>query len=51
MCRAEHAKAIDKSAFPMMQGGPLMHAVAAKAVNFAECMTPQYQAYTRQVIA
>ncbi|QNG35876.1 serine hydroxymethyltransferase [Geodermatophilaceae bacterium NBWT11] len=51
VCRAEHAKAIDKAAFPMMQGGPLMHAVAAKAVNLKECLTPEYQAYTRQVIA
>jgi glycine hydroxymethyltransferase len=51
VCKAEHAKAIDKSAFPMMQGGPLMHAVAAKAVNFKECLAPAYQAYARQVIA
>src|SRR3954469_8476288 len=51
VCKAEHAKAIDKSAFPMMQGGPLMHAVAAKAVNFKECLQPEYQAYARQVIA
>src|SRR5919107_1869493 len=51
VCKAEHAKAIDKSAFPMMQGGPLMHAVAAKAVNLKECLQPEYQAYTRQVVA
>ncbi|MCV2488760.1 serine hydroxymethyltransferase [Geodermatophilus sp. YIM 151500] len=51
VCKAEHAKAIDKAAFPMMQGGPLMHAVAAKAVNLKECLTPEYQAYARQVIA
>ena len=51
VCKAEHAKAIDKAAFPMMQGGPLMHAVAAKAVNLKECLQPEYQAYTRQVIA
>ncbi len=51
VCRAEHAKAIDKAVFPMMQGGPLMHAVAAKAVNFAECLTPAYRAYTDQVVA
>jgi glycine hydroxymethyltransferase len=51
VCKAEHAKAIDKSAFPMMQGGPLMHAVAAKAVNFKECLQPEYQTYARQVIA
>jgi glycine hydroxymethyltransferase len=51
LCRAEHAKAIDKAVFPMMQGGPLMHAVAAKAVALAEAATPQYAAYTRQVVA
>ncbi|MGY1617553.1 serine hydroxymethyltransferase [Geodermatophilus sp. SYSU D00691] len=51
VCKEEHAKAIDKAAFPMMQGGPLMHAVAAKAVNLKECLQPEYQAYARQVIA
>ena len=51
VCKAEHAAKLDKAVFPMMQGGPLMHAVAAKAVNFKECMTPEYAAYTRQVIA
>jgi glycine hydroxymethyltransferase len=50
VCTAEHAKAIDKAAFPMMQGGPLMHAVAAKAVNLKECLQPEYQAYARQVV-
>ncbi len=35
----------------MMQGGPLMHAIAAKAVNFKECLQPEYQAYARQVIS
>jgi glycine hydroxymethyltransferase len=51
VCKAEHAKALDKAAFPMMQGGPLMHAIAAKAVNFKECLQPEYQTYARQVIA
>ena len=51
VCKEEHAAKLDKAVFPMMQGGPLMHAVAAKAVNFKECMSPEYQAYTRQVIA
>ncbi len=51
VCKAEHAKAIDKAVFPMMQGGPQMHSVAAKAVNLKECMTPEYQAYARQVIS
>ncbi len=51
VCKAEHAAALDKAVFPMMQGGPLMHAVAAKAVALKEAATPQYQAYARQVIA
>ncbi len=50
LCRAEHAAAIDKAVFPMMQGGPLMHAVAAKAVALKEASTPEYQAYAAQVI-
>ena len=50
VCKAEHAKAIDKAVFPMMQGGPLMHSVAAKAVNLKECQSQEYQAYARQVI-
>ncbi len=51
VCKAEHAAALDKAVFPMMQGGPLMHAVAAKAVTLREAATPEYQAYARQVIA
>ena len=51
VCKAEHATAIDKAVFPMMQGGPQMHTVAAKAVNFKECATPEYAAYAKQVIA
>jgi len=51
VCKAEHAAALDKAVFPMMQGGPLMHAVAAKAVALKEASTPEYAAYTRQVIA
>ncbi|MFM9134863.1 MAG: serine hydroxymethyltransferase [bacterium] len=47
---AEHASAIDKAVFPMMQGGPLMHAVAAKAVALKEAMAPEYQAYAAQVV-
>ncbi|MGI8666331.1 MAG: serine hydroxymethyltransferase [Jatrophihabitans sp.] len=50
VCKAEHAAKLDKAVFPMMQGGPLMHAIAAKAVNLAECATVQYQAYAKQVI-
>jgi glycine hydroxymethyltransferase len=51
VCKQEHAAKLDKAVFPMMQGGPLMHAIAAKAVNLAECATPEYQTYARQVIA
>jgi glycine hydroxymethyltransferase len=47
---AEHAAAIDKAVFPMMQGGPLMHSVAAKAVALKEASTPAYQQYARDVI-
>jgi glycine hydroxymethyltransferase len=51
LCRAEHAKAIDKSVFPGLQGGPLMHVVAAKAVAILEAMQPSFADYARQVIA
>ncbi|NYG06040.1 glycine hydroxymethyltransferase [Phycicoccus badiiscoriae] len=50
VCKEEHAAKLDKAVFPMMQGGPQMHTIAAKAVNFKECATPEYQAYARQVI-
>ena len=51
LCDAERAKAIDKVTFPGMQGGPLMHMVAAKAVCFGEAMTAEFQAYARQTVA
>ncbi len=51
VCKAEHAAKLDKAVFPMMQGGPLMHAVAAKAVALKEAASPAYQAYAKQVIA
>jgi glycine hydroxymethyltransferase len=51
VCTSELAARIDKAVFPFSQGGPLMHAVAAKAVALKEAATPDYQAYTRQVIA
>ena len=51
VCKEELAARIDKAVFPFSQGGPLMHAVAAKAVALKEAATPEYQAYTRQVIA
>jgi glycine hydroxymethyltransferase len=50
LSKAEHAAAIDKSIFPGMQGGPIMSAVAAKAVNLKECATPEYQKYAKSVV-
>jgi glycine hydroxymethyltransferase len=51
LTKAEHAAAIDKAVFPGMQGGPIMSAVAGKAVALAECATPAYQKYAKDVIA
>jgi glycine hydroxymethyltransferase len=51
LCKEEHAKAIDKSVFPGMQGGPLVHVVAAKAVALKEAMSDDFVQYSRQVIA
>jgi len=50
LSKAEHAAAIDKAVFPGMQGGPIMSAVAGKAVALKECATPEYQAYAKKVI-
>jgi glycine hydroxymethyltransferase len=51
LCRAEHAKAIDKAVFPGLQGGPLEHVIAAKAVAFREALQPAFKDYSRQVVA
>ena len=51
MCKEEHAKAIDKSVFPGWQGVPMMHAIAAKAVAFAEAATEEFKDYAHQVVA
>ena len=51
LCRAEHAKAIDKQIFPGIQGGPLMHVIAAKAVALREAMEPSFTDYARRVVA
>jgi len=51
MCKAEHAKAVDKFVFPGMQGGPLMHVIAAKAVAFKEALSPAFKRYQQQVMA
>ena len=50
MCRKENAKNIDRSVFPGMQGGPLMHVVAAKAICFGEALQPEFKAYAQQVV-
>jgi glycine hydroxymethyltransferase len=50
MCKAEFAEALDKAVFPGVQGGPLMHVIAAKAVAFAEALTPQYKAYIARLL-
>ncbi len=50
LSKAEHGAAIDKAVFPGMQGGPIMSAVAGKAVALAECATPAYQKYAKDVI-
>jgi len=50
LCKSEHAKAIDKAVFPGMQGGPLMHVIAAKAVCFREAATPEFKVYARQTV-
>ncbi len=50
LCKAEHAKAIDKGVFPGTQGGPLMHIIAAKAVCFHEALQPSFKEYQKQVI-
>jgi len=47
----EHAKGVDKSVFPFMQGGPLMHVIAAKAVAFLEALQPDFALYCGQIIA
>ena len=50
LCRAAHAEKLDKTVFPGLQGGPLMHIIAAKAVCFGEALTPGFQAYARRVV-
>ncbi|MBX7118010.1 MAG: serine hydroxymethyltransferase [Gemmatimonadaceae bacterium] len=50
LCKAEHAKAIDKAMFPGMQGGPLEHVIAAKAVAFQEALQPAFKEYCGQVV-
>ena len=51
LCKEEHAKAVDKAVFPGLQGGPLMHIIAAKAVSFKEALEPDFKTYQRQIVA
>ena len=50
LCRADFAERVDKSVFPGLQGGPLMHVIAAKAVCFGEALTENFRAYQRRVV-
>lgn len=50
LCKEEFAKAIDKSVFPGIQGGPLMHIIAAKAVAFGEALKPEFKEYARRIV-
>lgn len=50
LCKEEYAKAIDKAIFPGIQGGPLMHIIAGKAVSFKEAMEPEFAAYQQSVV-
>ncbi|MEI3163769.1 MAG: serine hydroxymethyltransferase [Lachnospirales bacterium] len=51
LCKEEHAKIIDKAIFPGIQGGPLMHIIAAKAVCLGEALKPEFKEYAKQVVA
>jgi len=51
LCKEKYAAAIDKTVFPGMQGGPLVHVIAAKAVCFLEAMTPEFVEYQKRVVA
>jgi glycine hydroxymethyltransferase len=51
MCREQYAKDLDRALFPGVQGGPLMHMIAAKAVCFKEAMEPSFAEYQRQIVA
>ena len=50
MCRAAHAQALDKTVMPGVQGGPLMHVIAGKAVAFREALTPAWRGYQQQIV-
>lgn len=50
LCKEKYAKKIDKTVFPGMQGGPLMHIIAAKAVSFKEALAPEFKTYATQIV-
>jgi glycine hydroxymethyltransferase len=50
LCRAKHAKMVDSKVFPGMQGGPLMHVIAAKAVALKEALSPEFKVYQQQIV-
>lgn len=50
LCKSQYAKLIDKAVFPGIQGGPLMHIIAAKAVSFKEALTDSFKAYQKQIV-
>jgi len=50
LCQAQYAKDLDRTVFPGVQGGPLMHIIAAKAVCFKEALSPDFEAYQRQIV-
>ena len=51
MCREQYAKKLDSAVFPGMQGGPLMHIIAAKAVAFAEALKPEFKTYQHEIVS
>jgi glycine hydroxymethyltransferase len=51
LCKNDHAQGVDKTVFPGLQGGPLMHVIAGKAVCFGEALLPEFKAYARSIIA
>jgi glycine hydroxymethyltransferase len=51
LCKAEHAKALDKAVFPGIQGGPLMHVIAAKAISFKEAMSESFKDYAKKILS
>ncbi len=51
LCQEKWARDLDRRVFPGMQGGPLMHVIAAKAVSFKEALAPEFRTYQQQIVA